>query len=315
MATRPSDLETSVRFRHFNWEKAKTLYYVTKLGSFTKAGAFLRVTQSALSRHIIELEQNLGTPLFIRGARGVKLTRKGEELYTIVEAAFLGINGFTNNIHAETNQGKKRTIRIATTHAITAYILDTHIINYNKDHPNLVFELISDDHMLDIVMNDVDIAIRPFDPEARGVQQEPLFTLEKKLYASPDYLEKYGEPKTVEDLKDHRIIAFARADKLPYADVNWILRLGLPKGELHKPVFTSTSIESIVKTAQSGMGIIANYEQMEIIQKSNLECILPELEGEKVEEYFIFPDHLKQDIDLINIKKYLQKKLLFKIDQ
>ena len=309
MSKNSLDLETSKRFRHFNWEKAKTLYYVTKLGSFTKAGVFLRVTQSALSRHIIELEQTLGTSLFIREARGVKLTRKGEELFAIIEAAFLGINGFTRNIHPETTQGKKRKIRIVSTHAIMSYMLDKHIFTYNKEHPDLMFELITDDHMIDIVMNDVDIAIRPFDPDARGIQQELLFTLEKKLYASSEYLEKYGEPKTVEELKDHRIIAPAHPEELPYADVNWILRLGVPEGKLHEPVFTSTSIESSIKAAKDGLGIVGGYKEMEIIKDSNLKNILPFMEAKNVEEYFICPDYLSKDEQIIKLKDYLSKKL------
>ena len=305
-----SDLEFSSRFRHFNWEKAKTLYYVTKLGSFTKAAAFLRVTQSALSRHIIELEQNLETPLFIRQARGVTLTRKGEELFTIIEAAFLGINGFTRNMHSETSQKKKRKIRIVSTHAIMSYMLDKHIFEYNQMYPHLIFELITDDHMIDIVMNDVDIAIRPLDPDARGIQQELLFTLEKKLYASPEYLNKYGKPETVEDLKDHQIIAFARAEELPYADVNWILKLGLPKGELHEPIFTSNSIESVVRIARDGKGIIASYEKMEIIKDSNLVNLIPTIKDKKVDWYFIYPNHFKKDEEIVKLKNFLQNKFL-----
>ena len=57
----------------------------------------------------------------------------------------------------------------------------------------LIFEIISDDHVIDVVLNDVDIAIRPHDPHFKGVQQEALFTLEKRLYASSEYIEKYGE--------------------------------------------------------------------------------------------------------------------------
>lgn len=300
------DLKTSTRFRQFNWEKAKTLYYVAKLGSFTKAATFLRVNQSSLSRHVIELEQTLSTPLFTREARGVKLTRKGEELFAIIEAAFLGINGFTRNIHPETSQGKKRKIRIAATHAITSYILNKHILSYNKEHPDLMFELISDDHMIDIVVNDVDIAIRPFDSEARGVQQEHLFSLEKKLYASADYLEKYGEPQTVEELKDHHIIAPADTEAYPYSDLNWILRLGLSKGNLHEPIYRSTSLEALVQAAKEGMGIIASYEQMEIIKNSNFKNILPFIKGEIIEDYFIYPEHFQKDKEIIDLKNYLQ---------
>jgi len=303
------EVENSPRFRNFDWEKAKNFYYITKFGSFASAARFLNVSQSALSRQIIYLEQHLGCPLFTRHSGGVKLTRKGEELFAIVETAFIGFKGFTQDVHAKIVNGKKRKIRIATTHAVTAYILDNLIFTYNEHHPELVFELISADHLIDIVLNDVDIAIRPYDPNARSVYQEPLFTLEKKLFASSQYLERYGEPKTLEDLKNHRIIAPAHPEEYPYAELTWILKIGMPIGKQHEPVFTSNSIECLVKAAKNGIGIIGGYEEMEIIKNSYLKNILPNVKEQKVALYFICPEYLKKDKDIHELKEYLKEKI------
>ena len=304
-----ADLEVPPRFRNFDWEKSKNFYYVAKLGSFANAGAFLNISPSALSRQVIYLEQHLGCPLFSRHSDGIKMTRKGKELFDIVEHTFIGLKGFTQNTHAEMKKGKKRKIRIASTHAITAYILDSLIFDYNEQHPDLVFELIGEDHLIDIVLNDVDIAIRPFDSQAQGIQQELLFTLEKKLFASPEYLEKFGEPQTVEDLKDHRLMSHAHPEEHPYSDVNWILRLGLSEGKLYEPIFTSTSVECLVKAAIKGMGIIGSYEEMEIIKDSNLKNILPQIKDKIIKVYFIYPDYLKMDKKISTFKNYLQEKM------
>ena len=303
------DLEDTPKFRNFDWEKAKNFYYVAKCGSFINAARFLNISQSALSRQVIYLEQHLECPLFSRHSGGIKLTRKGRELFDLVETTFLGFKDFTHNTHAQTTNKKKRKIRIASTHAITAYILDNLIFAYNEQHPELIFELITDDHLIDIALNDVDIAIRPKDPAARGVQQGELFTLEKKLYASPEYLEKYGEPQTAEELKDHHIIAPAHPEEFPYAELTWILRLGLPEGQFHEPIFTSTSIESLVKAAKNGLGIIGSYEKMGIIKNSQLKNILPNVTDKKMKCYFIYPDYLKKDMEVINLNNYLHKEL------
>ncbi|MBY0500745.1 MAG: LysR family transcriptional regulator [Alphaproteobacteria bacterium] len=303
------ELEIDPRFRNFDWEKAKNFYYVAKLGSFVNAGRFLNLSQSSLSRQVIYLEQHLGCPLFSRHSGGVKLTRKGEELFTIVEATFIGFKGFTRNTHANISNGKKRKIRIATTHADAAYILNDLILDYNEQHPEIVFEIIENDQLIDIFINDVDIAIRPHDPAAQGMQQEPLFALEKKLYASHGYLAKYGEPQTLKDLENHHIIAFGHPEVHPYADVNWILRLGMPEGKLHEPVFTSNSIECLIGAANKGRGIIASYEKMSILKNASLKNILPNTTYKEKTGYFIYPDYLKNDEDIINIKTYLQQKL------
>ncbi|MGC8483221.1 MAG: LysR family transcriptional regulator [Thermodesulfobium sp.] len=304
------ELETDPRFRNFDWEKAKTFYYVAKFGSFASAGRFLNIAQSALSRQIIYLEQHLGCPLFSRHSGGIKLTRKGEELFSIVEMSFLGFKGFTRNTHVKTANGEKRKIRIATTHADAAYILNDLILDYNKEHPELVFEVIGSDQIIDVVLNDVDIAIRPYDSTVQGVKQEQLFTLEKSLYASNEYIERYGEPQTVKDLKNHRIIAFGHPEIYPYADVNWILRLGMPEGNFHEPVFTSNSIECLIGAAKKGLGIIASYEKMSILRESKLKKILPEITHEEKQGYFIYPDYLKNDKAILGIKDFLQKKLI-----
>ena len=303
------DIEANRRFRNFNWEKTRSFYIIAKMGSFSNAATFLHISQSGLSRQITELEKALETSLFIRVARGVKLTRKGKELFSIVEANFLNMKGFTHNIHAETNQSKKRKIRIAATHADAAYILNDLILDYNKQHPNLTFELVSDDQMIDVVLSDVDIAIRPLDPKAYGVKQEFLFNLEKELFASPEYLKKYGEPKTVEDLKNHHIIAPAHIEDYPYAELNWVLSLGMPQGKLRDPIYTSTSIECLIQAAEKDMGIIASYEKMKIVRDSNLKKILPGIRHKEKDGYFIYPEFLGEDKDIIEIKDYLKERL------
>lgn len=305
----PVELEITPRFRNFDWEKAKNFYYVSKFGSFANAARFLNISPSALSRQVIYLEQHLGCPLFSRHSGGIKLTRKGKELFDIVEMTFIGLKGFTQNTHAEMKKGKKRKIRIASTHAITSYILDSLIFDYNEEYPDLVFELIGEDHLIDLVLNDVDIAIRPFDSQAQGVQQDLLFTLEKKLFASQEYLEKFGEPQTVEELKNHHLVALGHPEIHPYADVNWILRLGMPEGKMHEPIFTSNSLESLFKAAKRGIGIVSGYNEMEIVKRSNLKQILPNVTCPAIREYFIYPDYLKKDKKISNFKEYLKEKL------
>ncbi|MBA3814715.1 MAG: LysR family transcriptional regulator [Alphaproteobacteria bacterium] len=310
-----SDLEGTPRFRNFDWEKAKNFYYVAKCGSFAGAARFLNISQPALSRQVIYLEQTLGCPLFSRHSGGIKLTRKGEELFSIVEATFVGLKGFTQNSHAQMVNGKKRKIRIATTHALAAYVFSDLILDYNKAHPELCFELIGEDHLIDIVLNDVDIAIRPLDPRrqenerARGFLYSHLFTAEKKLYASCEYLKEHGCPQTIEDLKEHSVVAFGHPESHPYGDVNWILTLGMPEGELHEPVYTSNSVESLIDAAKKGIGIVGSYEIYSILKSAQLKNILPNIKDLPLKEYFIYPDYLKNDKTIKEIKEYLREKI------
>lgn len=299
------DLETSDYFRDFDWGNLKAFYYVAKVGNISGAAHFLKLSQPAMSRQISKLEKHLGYPLFTRNRGGVKLTRKGEELLNIVESIFIELKGYTHNNHSIEKKEGKRKIRIATTHALAAYVINDLILDYNKDHPEFIFELTSNDHLIDVIMNDVDIAIRPYDSAAQSVIQEPLFTLQKKLYASIEYLEKYGEPQSIEDLHKHSIIAPANSEEYPYADVNWILKIGATKGAQLEAVYTSDAIECLIDAAKRGIGIIGGYECMKILKNANLKNILPDISENKVKLYFIYPKFKKDDKDIINLYKHL----------
>ena len=303
------DKKAKVKFRNFNWEKARTFYIVAKKGTISGAANFFHISQSAVSRQIIDLERALGMMLFVREPRGVRLTRKGEELYNIVETTFSNLTGFTRNTHAELHKSKKRKISIATTQPVASYIINDLLLDYSEIDQEVIFEVITDDHLIDLTLNDVDIAIRPIDLGARGVCQKHILTLEKRLYASQSYIDKYGEPQSIEDLRYHLVLAGAHTDDYPYSDLEWILRLGMPEGELHEPSYTSTSTECLFNVAQRGKGIIGSYEQMKILKKSNLKNILPNVKDKKNKFYFVYPEYLENDLKIQQLKTFLYERL------
>jgi len=310
-------LITAANFKDFDWNKAKLFYHIAKCGSITKAARLANIDQSVLTRQIQTLETQVGSPLLIRKAGGIVLTRKGEELLAKVAPFFLEMRGFCGNHHVEINGETKRKIRISTTHALASYVISDLILDYAQENPQISFELIGDDYLTDILLSDVDIAIHPLDPRVKekkteGIQYEYLFSLEKKLYASANYINTYGEPKTVEELIYHRIIAFPQLATEPHNRIiNWILTLGMPEGELHDPTYVSNSIDSLIDAAERGIGIIGSYEHYKVIKNSNLENSLPGIKDKLVKMYFIYPDYLKGDDVIGCIKKYFTEKLNF----
>jgi DNA-binding transcriptional LysR family regulator len=305
----------AIRLPYFDWDKVKYFYYIVKLKSMNEAAKFLNVAQPSLSRKLNILEDHLQCRLFIRTPKGLEVTRKGEELFTIVEHMFLALKGFSYNASVGTDGGRKRKIRIASTYAMAAFILNDHLLDYHKEHPEIFFELIGNDNALDVILHDVDIAIRPLETRGQSVAPESsvvreyLFSMEKRLYASEDYLKTYGEPKSVEDLKDHRLLGISHPEKHPLSDINWILRLGMPKGKVHIPIFTSNSLECIVDAAIKGHGIVASYQEMKLIKNSSLVNILPSIKDEKIDQYLLFPNYLQKDNEINKVKSYLHERL------
>lgn len=308
-------LITASNFKDFDWNKAKLFYHIAKCGGFVKAARVAGVDQASLTRQIQVLEKQVGCPLLVRKVGGTTLTRKGEELLAQVAPFFLGMRGFCGNAHVEIGEEKKRKIRIATTHALVSYVISDLVLDYSQQNPHLCFELIGDDYLTDILLSDVDIAIQPLDPRVKekkieGVHYDYLFSLEKKLYASANYINTYGEPQTVEDLINHRIITFPQLATDPHNNIiNWILTLGMPEGELHNPIYISNSIDSLIDAAERGIGIIGSYEHYKIIKNSNLKVVLPSIKEKLFKMYFIYPDYLKEDEVIMDIKNYLMERL------
>jgi len=298
-------LVNAENFLDFDWNKVKLFYHIAQCGSFVKTAQVTGVDQPSLTRHIQTLERQVGCPLLVRraGAKGgVALTRKGEELLAEVTPFFLRMKGFCGHHYVEIGEEKKRKIRIVTTSVLANYVIGDLVLDYNERNPHLVFEVVGEEHAIDVIVNDADITIQPYDSDSgsKGIQQTPLFTLEQKLFASREYLEKHGEPKTVDDLQGHHLIANA-------VNSGWLLKLGMPEGKRHQPAFTSSSLELAISAAKKGRGIVGSYGAMSILKEANLVTILPEVRGEQSAWYFTCPGYLAEDEEIIVLKEHLTK--------
>ena len=302
------DSNISSKFKNLDLEKLKTFYYIVKLKGIKRAASFLNISQPSMSRRVSELENFLGFKLLLRNSNGVELTRKGEELFSMFENTVLAFK----ELELKSFCGGKKKIRIASTYAVISYIISDVIYDYQKLNPHIRFELIAEDHSMDLTLHDIDIAIYCIDdrvkdnPIKSDLETQYLFSLEKKLFASPEYLKKYGEPKTAEDLKNHRLIAYANPEQHPYADVNWILNLGMPRGQMNQPWISSNSIDALVSFAEKGEGIVSGYTEMSNIKNSSLIQILPSVTCKPIKDYLIYPSFLKNDPEIINLVNYLK---------
>ena len=87
----------------FDWDKLRIFHAAAEAGSFTQAAQILQLSQSAISRQVNALEQEIGVPLFYRHARGLLLTEQGEVLYNTTHNVFLELK----NVHATLTESHK----------------------------------------------------------------------------------------------------------------------------------------------------------------------------------------------------------------
>ncbi len=298
---------TGERGEGMDWDKLRIFQAVADAGSFTHAGEGLKLSQSAISRQIGALEEQLGVMLFHRHARGLILTEQGELLYRTARDVFAKLS-MTEAMLSESKDRPKGPLKVTTTVAFGSAWLTPRIKEFLDLYPEINLSLVVDDGELDLSMREADVAIRMSPPRQPDLVQRHLLTVRSYVFASQEYLKKFGTPTTPEDLDDHRLIVYGDDAKPPAAGVNWMLDAGAKPGVERRPILKVNNIYGIFRAVASGLGIgsIPNYMVQEA---SELVRILPELSGPTIDAYFVYPEELRPSKRIAVFRDFLIRKI------
>lgn len=272
------------------WDKLRTFYYVARFESFTKTSQHLNISQSAISRQVIDLEYRLGQKLFKRLPRGLALTRQGQLLFENVERMFVYSELALTQIQNEQAE-PHGDLRVGANVGLVDTWLYELIPDFLIQYPKINLSVYSKDAHLDVESLEVDVALQPYTPDQPELVQNLLMGWHRKLYASRDYLKKYGVPKTVEDLSHHKLIGFGSEKIHLFENIDWHLKLN--EGKIQKPYITVNCLRALVHCGNKGLGIISYSQESPLLKDSNFIEVLPELEGPSIDIYFTYPIQLK----------------------
>jgi len=293
-----------------DWDKLRIFHAVAEAGSFTHAGETLNLSQSAISRQISALEQSINVPLFHRHARGLKLTEQGEDLYLTAHDVFHKV-AMTVARLTESKEQAEGPLKITTTVGFGSVWLTPRIKEFMDLYPEIDVTILLDYDDLDLAMREADVAIRLTPPRQPDLVQRHLMSIHYKVYASPEYLQEHGMPKTPEELDNHNLVTFGdevgdQTDLLPA--LNFLQGAGA-KGKRRKPVLQVNNIYGIYRAVRSGVGIGALPDYF-IEGSVNLVHILPELQSPQTEVYFVYPEELRQSARIAVFRDFLVRKIL-----
>ena len=290
-----------------DWDKLRIFHAVAEAGSFTHAGEALNLSQSAVSRQIGTLESGLGVALFHRHARGLILTEQGELLFeTTKEVSHKLV--MTEALLGESKERPRGPLKITTTVAFGSIWLTPRMKEFTELYPDIRVNLVLDESERDLSMREADVAIRMVPPRQPDLIQRHLMTMHFHVYASPEYLKKYGLPEKPADLADHMLIVYGEDMEPPVANVNWLLEAGRKPSDRDRALLKVNNIYGIYRAVQSGVGI-ASLPDYTIRQASQLVRILPELEGPSYDAYFVYPAELRHSKRIIVFRDYLIRKI------
>ncbi|HLS68416.1 MAG TPA: LysR family transcriptional regulator [Kiloniellales bacterium] len=274
-----------------DWDKLRIFHAVAEAGSFTHAGEVLNLSQSAVSRQISALEDSLQVPLFHRHARGLILTEQGEMLYRTAHEVFIKLSTAEARL-TESRERPKGPLKVTTSVAFGSMWLAPRMQGFLDLYPEIQMHLILDDRELDLSMRQADVAIRLSPPRQPDLIQRHLLTMHVHAYAAPAYLKKHGLPNRQSDLDRHRLIVYGQDVRPPVSEVNWLLGVGMEENRLRQPALVVNNVYGIMQAVAAGAGIGALPEYM-LQEESGLVQILPDLEGPRIDAYFVYPEELR----------------------
>lgn len=173
--------------------------------SFTKAGEELFLTQSAVSRQIKDLEDQLGVPLFHRRHRALVLTEAGQQFYAAAAQVLTTMRTATSRLRAQTG---KKTLSVTTTNSFAALWLIPRLAGFTRTHPDVEVKITAETRVQDLERDGLDIAIRHGPASLAGPNAIRLFGERVFPVCSPKLLKKLPleEPS---DLKNHCLLQYS----------------------------------------------------------------------------------------------------------
>ena len=290
-----------------NWDKLRIFHVVAETGSFTGAGNILNLSQSAVSRQIRGLEESLNLPLFHRHARGLLLTEQGEELYETARDIYSKLS-LTEARLLEIKERPKGPLKITTTVGFGSLWLTEHIGEFLDRYADIAVNLFVTDVELDLTMREADVAIRVTPPTQPDLIQRHLFTGHFGVYAAPAYLNRFGTPRTLAQLANHRVISFGLEMPSPFQGHNWLVEEISSVADGFEPALTVNNVYGMLRSTENGVGIAALPTFLGE-GKTNLVRILDRVDTPSADCYFVYPAELRDSQRIGVFREILLRKV------
>lgn len=193
-----------------DWSLYRSFLAVFRNGSLSAAARALGATQPTIGRHIEALEKSLdGKALFTRSQNGLLPTDVARELLPHAEAMAAAADALVRAATASSHE-LAGTVRISASEIVGVAVLPPILAEFRRKHPKIEIELGLSNKTVDLLRRDADIAVRMVQPEQKALIARKIGAVTLLFYAAREYLDRYGTPKSIDDIQKHTLIGFDR---------------------------------------------------------------------------------------------------------
>jgi len=222
--------------------------------SFTQAALELHLTQSALSRQIQGLEEEIGRPLFLRNARRVALTPAGEEF---ARAAKIGLKAIDDCVSHLRDVDTRFSVSVTTFDSFASLWLIPRLTAFAASHPEVDVNCIVTDRTVDLAAEDVDVALRFMSRRLPESEAQLLFEEAIVPVCSAGFADGDRVPKGAADLAKHTLLKVDEAIERisPWLSwEHWLEQSGV--GQVRpRATLRFTNYDQVIQAALSGQGV------------------------------------------------------------
>jgi DNA-binding transcriptional LysR family regulator len=195
------------------WTEIELFVQVAETGSLSRAAESLELSNAAASRHLSALELRLGARLVERNTRRLYLTDTGQEFFQRAKAILAELKDAESTVNA-TALNPSGVLRISASLSFSLHHVAPLLRDYTQRYPNVTVHIEAANRYLDIIDNNIDVAIRTREVEPdSNITIRRLAETRRILAASPNYLSQHGAPKTPDELQRHKVLVYTYANK------------------------------------------------------------------------------------------------------
>ena len=194
------------------WTEIELFVQVAETGSLSRAAEALELSNAAASRHLAALEQRLGARLVERNTRRLYLTDTGTEFYSRARAILADLKDAESAVNA-TALNPTGVLRITASLSFSMHHVAPLLREYTQRYPNVRVHVEAANRYLDIIDNNIDVAIRTreYEPDS-NITIRRLAETRRILVASPRYFALHGRPTSLDDLQRHKLLIYVHAN-------------------------------------------------------------------------------------------------------
>jgi DNA-binding transcriptional LysR family regulator len=239
----------------FDWSLVRSFLAVLDAGSVMGAARRLGAQQPTLSRHIADLEVQLGAPLFERTGRGVTPTVAALAIADAARQMESGADALARTLRRQ-REATTGTVRITSSAVAAAYLLPPILASLREQEPGIEIELVASNQVSNLLRRDADIAVRMLRPDQSSLIIRKLGEVAIVACAHQRYLARAGTPRKLEDLLQHQLIGYDRDDTIERG----FARLGYPVTRRHFALRTDCQLSyGRLVAVGAGIGFVARY--------------------------------------------------------